>query len=214
MENESRFIDLKDISQLYEYWVFYSVVRSLLGEKVLVDSRKTVVKNGKIVQSIRVSHDGISVSYNKTYVRRTHGSYSVILRPDIVIEIETEGGTVVFLLDAKYRSRESNTVVDESDESSVIGRVVLTSDIHKMHCYVDAIEGAVCALAVYPGTEFIFYPRDRHSFIFRKSADMTSMAGVGAIPLLPGEAVNQYEFNVALAQLKKLSHKMSVVKIQ
>ena len=80
-----------------------------------------------------------------------------------------------------------------------------------MHCYVDAIEGAVCALAVYPGTEFIFYPRDRHSPIARKSADMTSMKGVGAIPLLPGETSNQNEFNSALAQMKKLAHQMVVL---
>lgn len=211
LQNQSRFIDLKDIAQLYEYWVFYSIVRSLLGEKVLVDSRDTVVKNGKFVQSVQVSHDGVSVAYNKTYVRRIHGSYSVILRPDIVIEIETENGPVVFLLDAKYRSRESYEVSDESDENLVIGRAVLTADIHKMHCYVDAIEGAVCALAVYPGTEFIFYPRDRHSPIVRKSAEMTSMEGVGAIPLLPGEATNQNEFNAALAQLKKLAQRMLVL---
>ena len=211
LQNQSRFIDLKDIAQLYEYWVFYSIVRSLLGEKVLVDSRNTVVKNGKFVQSVQVSHEGISVAYNKTYVRRIHGSYSVILRPDIVIEVETENGPLVFLLDAKYRSRESYAVSDEVDENSVIGRAVLTEDIHKMHCYVDAIEGAVCALAVYPGTEFIFYPRDRHSPIARKSADMTSMKGVGAIPLLPGETSNQNEFNSALAQMKKLAHQMVVL---
>jgi hypothetical protein len=53
----------------------------------------------------------------------------------------------------------------------------------------------------------LFLSRDRHSPV-RKSAEMTSMEGVGAIPLLPGDATNQNEFNAALAQLKKLAQRM------
>lgn len=137
-------------------------------------------------------------------MRKVGGSYSVELRPDIVIRFDTPSGPMVILLDAKYRSRGREALSDDEEGNFIIGRSVLSADLHKMHCYVDAIEYAVCSLVVYPGTDFIFYPRDRGLPIATETKEMQSIEGVGAIPILPGDRANQEKFNQAMAKLKEM----------
>ena len=55
-----------------------------------------------------------------------------------------------------------------------------------MHCYSDAIEGVQTATAIYPGEEFIFYPRDRDASPATEANQITALKGVGAVPLMPG----------------------------
>ncbi|MEB0014541.1 hypothetical protein QN416_23375, partial [Glaciimonas sp. Cout2] len=83
-------------------------------------------------------------------------------------------------------------------------RTVKADDLQKMHCYVDAIEGTQCAIVMYPGTDFVFFPKDRSAAIAKHAAELTSLEGVGAIPLLPGEGGWKLEFDEAMGKLKKL----------
>lgn len=201
-EQESLFIDLKDVAQLYEYWVFYRVVRSLLGSEVLVRSRDTVVKEGKLVNGIEVSNGNISVAFNKSFNRKPGESYSLTLRPDISVLINHENRCDILVLDAKYKSVD-RTNVDKADDIPLPTRVVKTADLHKMHCYIDAIDGVRSAMAVYPGTEFIFFPRERGLPVAHRAEDAGTAEGVGAVPLIPGEERSENEFEQLMSEIKK-----------
>jgi hypothetical protein len=204
---QSMLIDLKSIDLLYEYWVFYKVAKSLLGDSALVLSHGTTTKNGEIRKSIELSHNNISVAYNKTFSRKPGGSYSLSLRPDIIVQIDRlHENPYIAVIDAKYRNREIKVFEQEliGVPQAVIS-AVKSADIHKMHCYADAIEGVHCAVACYPGTEFVFFPRDTNTKIYRQTSDIKSLTGVGAIPLLPKSDHDHIEFDQVMLQLKVIA---------
>lgn len=193
-------IELKDVSLLYEYWVFYKIAATLLEPGALFHSRSAIVKDGRIVNTAVVSDGVWTVHFNKTFVRKPGASYSLRLRPDIVIERvdSLRTSTSLHVLDAKYKSVQY-TVEDEEDDSllKVMG-VVKPADIHKMHCYIDAVEGVKTAAAVYPGARFAFYPRDRTASPATKTEQIAYLNGVGAVPLMPGLPNNDFNEFIAL----------------
>lgn len=205
MADDGLAVELKDVSLLYEYWVFYKIAASLLKPGALFLSRNAIVKEGRIVNTAVVSDGEWKVHFNRTFTRKPTGSYSLRLRPDIVVERAAAAGgpSWMHVLDAKYKSVQY-TVDDDEDVSlfNVIG-AVKTADIHKMHCYIDAIEGVRSATAVYPGNKFVFYPRDR--FVPPASApiEIQALSGVGAVPLMPG--ATNIAFNEFLNILKSES---------
>ena len=181
-------VDLKDVSLLYEYWTFYKVASVLLKPGALFLSRSAIVKDGRIVNAAVVSDGEWTVHFNRTYTRKPSGSYSLRLRPDIVIERLDKGGgpASVHVLDAKYKSAQYTVDEDEDDPLFKILGVVKPADIHKMHCYIDAIEGVQTATAVYPGHSFVFYPRERSEPAASAPSAISTLSGVGAVPLMPG----------------------------
>lgn len=185
MVESALIIELKDVSLLYEYWVFYKICAALLKPGAMLLSRSAIVKDSRIVNAATVSDGEWSVHFNKTYTRKSGGSYSLRFRPDIVIEkVDTTATTsLLHVLDAKYKNQQY-TVEDNS--SSKIISIVKPADIDKMHCYSDAIEGVETATAIYPGEEFIFYPRDRDASPATKPSQIPVLRGVGAVPLMPG----------------------------
>jgi len=184
---EALIVELKDVSLLYEYWVFYKIAANLLKAGALYGARSAVVKDGRIVNTAAVSDGEWTVHFNRTYSRKPAGSYSLRLRPDIVIERNTVNGAspAVHVLDAKYKSVEYGFEDDDDSLFKTI-RVVKSADIHKMHCYIDAIQGVNSACAVYPGSKFIFYPRDRTVGPAENTQAILALSGVGAVPLTPG----------------------------
>ena len=205
---QSMLIDLKSIDLLYEYWVFYKVAKSLLGDSALVLSHGTTIKNGELRKSIELSNNNIHVAYNKTFSRKSGGSYSLSLRPDIVVQIHRPNDNpFIAVIDAKYRNKEIQTLEQELiDVPQEAISAVKSADIHKMHCYADAIEGVHCAVACYPGTEFVFFPRDTNIRIYRKTSDIKSLTGVGAIPLLPQTDNEHTVFDEIMYKLKLISN--------
>lgn len=195
MAEEALVVELKDVSLLYEYWVFYKIASALLKPGALFLSRTAIVKEGRIVNAAAVSDGEWTVHFNRTYTRKPSGSYSLRLRPDIVIErvVPDTVQTSIHVLDAKYKNSHY-TVDDDEDEffAKTIG-VVKAADIHKMHCYIDAIEDVVTATAVYPGQKFVFYPRDRTKLPADKSKNIISLNGVGAVPLSPGTSNEDFD---------------------
>lgn len=201
-------VELKDVSLLYEYWVFYKIAATLLEPGALFLSRSAIVKEGRIVNTAVVSDGVWTVHFNRTYIRKPGASYSLRLRPDIVIErvVASGASTSLHVLDAKYKSVQY-TIEDEDDDSQlkIIG-AVKPADIHKMHCYIDAIEGVKTATAVYPGERFVFYPRDRASSPATKSKQITSMNGVGAVPLMPASPNDDFKEFIALLRVPSLAN--------
>jgi predicted component of viral defense system (DUF524 family) len=193
-------IELKDVSLLYEYWVFYKIAATLLEPGAFFLSRSAIVKEGRIVNTAVVS-DGIwTVHFNRTFIRKPGASYSLRLRPDIVIERvdSSRTSTSLHVLDAKYKSVQY-TVEDEDDDSllKVIG-VVKPADIHKMHCYIDAVQGVNTATAVYPGEKFVFYPRNRSAAPATSPEQIALLDGVGAVPLMPASSNDDFKEFIAL----------------
>lgn len=201
---ESLFIELKDIALLYEYWVFYKVASALLGPNAFLLSRDAVVKDGRIVNAAVVTDGVITISFNKTFGRKPNGSYSLSLRPDVVVEAVSPNRVrpMMYVLDAKYKS--SAQPADEDAESLLRAtRGVKSEDIHKMHCYADSIEGVCSAVVIYPGTKFVFYPRDRTTAPMTNAVYSIASEGVGAVPLLPGQ--DSSLFDNFMVQLKESS---------
>lgn len=197
MADDALVVELKDVSLLYEYWVFYKIAASLLSPGALFLSRNAIVKDGQIVNTAVVSDGEWVVHFNRTYTRKPGGSYSLRLRPDIVIErVAVKGApSSVHVLDAKYKSVQHTVEADEDDSLSKMVSVVKPADIHKMHCYIDAIEDVKTAVAVYPGNKFVFYPRDRSTPPAAVPIDIVTPSGVGAVPLMPGVPnIDFYEF--------------------
>lgn len=193
LAEESLFIDLKDVALLYEYWVFYKVAEQLLGPKVLVKWRDVVVKNGRLVNAIEVAEGDITIAFNKSFSRQPGGSYSLRLRPDVVVTIGKGSSARLLVLDAKYKSVDERRGGEELDSLLMPVKGVTAADIHKMHCYVDAIQGVTCAAAIYPGTQLVFYPRDRVRPPVLELTGPFNIEGVGAVPLIPGIAATDFE---------------------
>lgn len=203
IKKQSFHIDLKDVAQLYEYWVFYKIATKLLGDNAVVADRRVITKNGRIANSIKLVGNNISVTFNETFTRSSHGSYSISLRPDVVVRVNTELGTLVLLFDAKYRSRVIDSMEDEETEQVIHKKSVKVDDLHKMHCYVDAIGNAGSAVAVYPGTEFQFFHRT--AGLINDPTCLTSLNGVGALPLVPG--CTNSSFNYVMEKIMQLACK-------
>jgi len=185
IKNQSLYIDLKDISILYEYWVFYKIASSFLGKSITIEQKKAILKNGTIQHSAAFKNGNISVYFNSAFTRSKGGSYSLNLRPDIFVQIKTDFKDFIFIFDAKYRIRERK-LQDDSGEISLIERTFKVEDIHKMHCYLDAIENCDFSIAIYPGDEFYFFEKDIKLPMRKTPSQVSSFEGIGAIPLMPG----------------------------
>jgi len=202
-----RIIETKSASALYEYWVYFEVIRSV--ERVL---GKRPTKGARIVTSdeLRPHIDhGVSVEFGPDveviYNRRfsgnrptaRFGSYSLPLRPDVLLRV----GDDVFVFDAKFRveratgwlpktdeEREEVLALDPENQDDGVARWFKAADIHKMHAYRDAVRHGglrvASAWAIYPGSEFCFYSDMKGRIIVREDVP-PELEGVGAIPLEP-----------------------------
>lgn len=170
-------IENKDVAELYEMWTYFEVIKiveSLTGiapEKVeLIEENdfKAYMQKG-IATTFKTDSKEIKIWYNKTYGCKS-GSYSLPLRPDVVVDIEGE----LYILDAKFKLVSLN--LDEVEEEK--GFTFKNGDIYKMHTYKDAIEGVRFAGILYPN------PNSCTADLFWENE--SEMLGVGAISLVPG----------------------------
>jgi predicted component of viral defense system (DUF524 family) len=180
-EQEALSIDLKRISDLYEYWVFYKIAIAFLGEEIIIEQQDVVLKGGEVSYGVCFKNESISVYFNWTESRARESAYSVTLRPDTTVVINHGGKAIKLIFDAKYRVRNKEGVEG-------IERHVKKEDLYKMHTYLDAIEGCMFAVAIYPGSEMYFYERDLKKSVRRDVKSIDVLEGVGAIPLVPHDA--------------------------
>lgn len=197
-EQESMSIDLKRISDLYEYWVFYKIAAAILGKEIIFEQQDIVLKNGDVAYGICFKNEHISVYYNWTESRARKSAYSVSLRPDTTVVIQHGSNKIKLVFDAKYKVRHKDT-------EDGIERHIKPEDIFKMHTYLDAIDNCLFAVAIYPGSEFYFYERDLSYSIRRDVSSIETFEGVGAIPLAPNNKELDDQFNHFIhAVLEKL----------
>lgn len=192
---ESMSIDLKRISDLYEYWVFYQIAIAFLGNDIIIEQQDVVLKDGNVSYGICFKKDNIAVYYNYTESRSRNTAYSVSLRPDTMVEIKKDNKSIKLIFDAKYKVK--NKLTEEGIE-----RHITSEDIYKMHTYLDAINNSLFAIAVYPGTEFYFYERNYKLPLRQNIEDIESFNGVGAIPLIPNDQDSLLKFNNFVVRLK------------
>ena len=194
-EQNSMSVDLKRISDLYEYWVFYKIVKSFLGDQIIIEEQDAVIKNGEVSYGICFKNDNISIYYNSTESRSRKSAYSVALRPDTTVVVRKDQKKLKFVFDAKYK-------VQNKNGKDGIERHIKSEDLYKMHTYLDAIEDCVFAVAVYPGSEFHFYEREIKSPIRQDVKSVSSFEGVGAIPLVPEDKTLNDQFDQFMNAIK------------
>ena len=215
----------RDVAELYEMWVYLEVVRvlhSIVGGKLTAPGADlpTVASSsgGLIVSLLRDKASGlrmhaaggsvVTAYYNRGFAgrsgsrTRTPMSYSLPLRPDVVVEIENAAGRRFVLLDAKYRVDKVGAAFTAEDDTDATETATASTfkapDVHKMHAYRDAIDDVFAALAVYPGAEAqaALFPRPGFS----------ETGGVGAIPLRPGRGVRRVALTRTLRTALSMGH--------
>jgi len=191
-------LEIKDIAELYEMWCFFEVERQVtigLGTPPRDAEVATVGDLGAhLRRGLRVAWaGGIELFYNLNYSRKAaNRSYSLSLRPDVVLRIPAGPCAGDHLFDAKFKVRKLVGVgeVDVGDDGAAAAQrgMFKPADLYKMHAYRDAIETARSVWILYPGSEFRFFQASGGPV---ESVDALKMPvqGVGAIPLRPGDAV-------------------------
>lgn len=169
-------IENKDIAELYEIWTYFKLVE-LIEELIgIPPCRADILAENDFKASLQQSvfvefynkDQRIRVWYNKTFGSRK-GSYSLPLRPDIVIE--TPVGRYIF--DAKFKLECINWESIEEEKNYTFKN----GDIYKMHTYKDAIENVKLACILYPNKN------TSKDVVFWE--DEPNKTGVGAFSLLP-----------------------------
>lgn len=175
-------LEVKDIATLYESWCFLQVVEALsavLGPPSLARVVSHTAWEAQVPWGSRVQWaDGTEAFYNLSFSAAPaagYRSYSLPMRPDVVLSIPKGPNAGLHVLDAKFR-------VQQSDAEERRFRI---TDLHKMHTYRDALAGVRTAWVLYPGSAFRFYEEERGR---TKGPDgiRPGCIGVGIAPLQPG----------------------------
>ncbi|MDP8208439.1 MAG: DUF2357 domain-containing protein [Candidatus Electryonea clarkiae] len=211
-----------NIAKLYELWCFFKFVEIMQNEfDIQFDNEDWL--NSSIAGislrsgSARKVNVQLHLAYDYTFSKQNTANrftYSLPLRPDIVLEIESESGRKIHhIFDAKYRMEikkglfeDINSEVAKSEE---LRGDYKHGDLYKMHTYHDAIPTARTVWILYPGDKFQFNycPLTEGGDIkvpikniannieeFNKLG--SPLNGVGAIPLKPDEDGNSELANV------------------
>ena len=181
---------LKSISDLYEVWVFMKIAESILGTEVVVKDTQRLFSSGTVKYGFTWQSGECKVIYNNSFSRTRSDSYSLTLRPDVIINIADS----YYLFDAKYKIK-----WNPETEAEMAG--FKSEDLHKMHCYVDAIPKACSSFVVYPGHHRAFFDRTA----FKKTdviPNLKEFRGVGTIPLKPLDEDQANSLSALLGTLK------------
>lgn len=175
-------LDLKDGALLYELWCFFEVKRTLdtlIGRPERANLVTTDAEKRNIGWAAKLvyANESIELAYNRTYSRRS-GSYSVTLRPDIVVRMKRSNGWEALILDAKLKFAGDRVHELDDPDPSEWDRAATREDLYKMHTYRDAIREAVGAFVLYPGSKCVKYPQEKAGL---------GWEGIGAIPVDPGQ---------------------------
>ena len=188
------------VYQIYEYWCYTRLYRCLYAMSENKPKFPLTKTDGAWVMTIRRGNSvrfkitannrplSVTLYYNKGFRQSSDDfrSYSVDLRPDFTLLIETESENTGFIinLDAKYKAKPKNPNEMDMNDSE-IDSDCWEFDIYKMHTYRDALIHSFGSYVLYPGNRGILYPKPLkdEDWKLRKSLVIPS---VGAIPLVPG----------------------------
>lgn len=191
-----RIVGLRDIAALYEWWCFFQVVRAVsdtLGPPVRFDPVAPSWQGAELGQGLAAHFaGGVRVEFNRSFSRSQggkHRSYSVTLRPDILVETPLER----HIFDAKFAFEPLGSSLEDDDDGedeSVAGRA-RRWHIHKMHTYRDALDRVASVRVLYPGSTPEWYPVGPHGV----------RHGVGSLPLRVGNATDSSTLRSLLSEL-------------
>jgi hypothetical protein len=209
LRDASRMLEIKDIAELYEMWCFFEVERYITRVLGQPPHEATAIEpddfGARLERGLKVAwHGGIELFYNLSFARSNakHRSYSLSLRPDIVLRIATGPAAGDHILDAKFKVRQLVTTkaVDDDEELDPDLRrgVFKPVDIYKMHTYRDALPRTRSAWILYPGSEFVFFDVE-HGRLGSATELRGTALGVGAIGLVPSSSTGQLD--VVLSRL-------------
>jgi uncharacterized protein len=171
-------IDVRDIAQLYEFWVFFALIQDIGS---LLDKSPVINLAYSDARGLRWHAEAHYGSAGRLVYNANQPSYSVALRPDFTW-LQGDRPQVVF--DAKFRFErpKSDNEHDEDSPEATARR----ADIYKMHTYRDALN-VRAAVSVYPGDVTIFYHRDSQNEQIASLCDilMNNASGIGALARRP-----------------------------
>ena len=191
-EATQHLLEIKDIAELYEMWCFFEVQRQVtiaLGRPPVHAETATVGDlAAHLGRGLRVAWDGgVELFYNLSHSRTgPNRSYSVLLRPDIVLRVRRGPGHEDHVFDAKFKVRRIGSDIPDLPDADEESRGVFKrADLYKMHAYRDALLTVCSAWVLYPGTDLRFFAV---SGAIANSVDQLQPrpVGVGAVPLCPG----------------------------
>ncbi|MCC6176172.1 MAG: DUF2357 domain-containing protein [Chloroflexi bacterium] len=205
-----RLLETKDIAELYELWCYFVIVggvEGLLGRPIAADRPRADDLAVSVPRAFVVTWaDGTRVSYNVTFSRSQstgRRSYSVPLRPDIVLEVPQGPSPRLHMFDAKFKLDRVDGVLstdaDDSEEAEERRGTFKRGDLYKMHTYRDAIPNARSVWIVYPGDDVRFFSVAGETAVNARSLP-NALDGVGAIPLTP-DGSGATELRTILARL-------------
>ncbi|MCA9653328.1 MAG: DUF2357 domain-containing protein [Myxococcales bacterium] len=193
-----KLLEIKDIAELYEIWSYFEVERQVslgLGRPPVEVGTPNVGDLGvNLGRGLRIAWEGsVELFYNLSYSRsRRDRSYSLPLRPDVVLRIPDGPNRGDHLFDAKFKVRKLDDAVqtaedvDEAEQAAERRGMFKHADLYKMHAYRDAISNARSVWILYPGSELRFF--DEVGGRVDGLEELPEVPrGVGAIPLRPGE---------------------------
>ena len=207
-------IGMKKIWELYEIWCFLIMKRLIakvlcidLSDKERVIENKnemldTLVNSGMTHEVVFKAHNGdlVKLEYQHTYNRRSKDEMKTTTteqRPDIVVSIKkSDGFTLTYLYDAKYRVQDDDVNDSELDEGVDIdiADYPLPDAINQMHRYRDAIYYAMKDDVRPRGKEiiggYILFPgrTEGDKIENRYFYQSIRKVNIGAFPLLPADS--------------------------
>jgi predicted component of viral defense system (DUF524 family) len=201
--------DVKAVSELYEYWCFFTmrgILQDLFGPDQLSGKGLTVTSPRGLSVRLAAMNDGrgciftlphdrgeLHLFYSRQFRPKGSaqwgewsGTYSIDFDPDISIAIDVKGrGTHWLNFDAKYKLQRFmwNDAEGLGPAARTPQKEYKQEDLNKMHCYRDAILGTRGSYILYPGSTDIKDVYVRRSAVPRKGE---GVPGVGAFALRPG----------------------------
>lgn len=186
-------LSVKDLSELYEIWCYFAVVRivaDVLGVPVKPDEVFSLddagvhvrLRRGTLSRVTLPQGPGwVSVAYNQRFSGLTGAQ-----KPDVIIEVDRAGlSKVILILDAKYR-------LDASEEfvTTFGGPAAPIDAVNELHRYRDAIvlrhqDGQLGRVVVRGVALFPLSEKSSTSYQDHRLFESLRVLGIGALPFLP-----------------------------
>jgi predicted component of viral defense system (DUF524 family) len=199
-EQLQRLLEIKDIASLYELWVFFAVEQAVSAHLGRAPDRAAAARvdelQARLPWDLSVAWGDIQLFYNLRFSRspRRRRSYSLALRPDVVLEVPRGPNAGLHLFDAKFRldriekmTREEDEVDEEDEREEQLGKFK-HADVYKMHTYRDALPDARSVWVMYPGSVFGMFEAREGGRLVEDVGELAEVVnGVGGVPARPGE---------------------------
>ncbi len=190
-EGDRYFVGPKDISLLYEYWCYLTIVRLVVeesGGELKVSPTASANPVDILLSSGKEHAAQIALSNGRTvkilYERQYQGLPTITQQPDHVVELQGMESLVVF--DAKYRFELDDRSLKHYGGGSPIPPI---DTINGMHQYHDAIVTRKSPHRRLVDRAIVLFPLPRehiNAWRYHRFYQSIDAVGVGALPLLPG----------------------------